>query len=53
MSRSSFFGLAISSALATMPRFAVMVREGWVEPLAKVKAGGLRTGKSPGKKPAR
>ena len=28
MSRSSFFGLAVSSALATMPRFAIMAREG-------------------------
>ena len=54
MSRSSFFGLAVSSALATMPRFAIMAREGWAEPRSKVhKTGGLRAGKSPAKKPAR
>jgi predicted RNase H-like HicB family nuclease len=56
MSRSSFFGLAISSALATMPRLAIMAREGWVEPRAKLhKAGGLHAIKlkSPAKKPAR
>jgi predicted RNase H-like HicB family nuclease len=47
MSRSSFFGLAISSALATMPRFAIMAREGWAEPRAKLHtAGGPRSGKS-------
>lgn len=46
MSRSSFFGLAASSALIRMPGF------GLPEPRSKVhKTGGLRTGKSPGKKP--
>ena len=50
MSRSSFFGLAASTALAHFPGF----REGLVEARSKVhKTGRLRTGKSPAKKPAR
>jgi predicted RNase H-like HicB family nuclease len=54
MSRSSFFGLAISSALATIPRFSITGHEGWAEPRSKVhRAGGLRGAKSPVKKPPR
>jgi len=54
MSRSSFFGLAVSSALATMPRFAIMAREGWAEPRSRVhKTVGPRAGKSPARKPQR
>jgi len=54
MSRSSFFGLAVSSALATMPRFDIMAREGWVEPRSKVrKTSGLPARKPPVRKPQR
>jgi predicted RNase H-like HicB family nuclease len=50
MSRSSFFGLAASTALVHFPGF----REGLAEPRSKVhKTGRLRTGKSPTKKPVR
>lgn len=50
MSRSSFFGLAVSTALVHFPGF----REGLVEPRSKVhKTGRLRTAKSPAKGPAR
>ena len=50
MSRSSFFGLAASTALVHFPGF----REGLAEPRSKVhKTGRLRTGKSPAKKPVR
>jgi len=50
MSRSSFFGLAASTALVNFPGFG----EGLVEPRSRVhKTGRLRTGKSPVKKPAR
>ena len=51
MSRSSFFGLAASTALAPFPGF----REGLVEaPLEGAQdRRRLRTGKSPAKKPAR
>jgi predicted RNase H-like HicB family nuclease len=50
MSRSSFFGLAASTALVHFPGF----REGLAEPRSKVhRTGRLRTGKSPVKKPAR
>ena len=53
MSRSSFFGLAVSSALATIPRFAITGLEGWVEPRSKVhRAGSVRAGKS-ARKPQR
>ena len=45
MSRSSFFGLAATTAL---DRFPVPVRPDLAEPRSKVhKTGGLRTGKSP------
>ena len=48
MSRSSFFGLAASTALN---QFSAPFRAGLVEPRSKVhKTGGLRTGKSPSKK---
>jgi predicted RNase H-like HicB family nuclease len=50
MSRSSFFGLAATTALNTFPGF----REGLTEPRSKVrKAGSLQTGKSSAKKPPR
>jgi predicted RNase H-like HicB family nuclease len=50
MSRSSFFGLAASTALVHFPGF----REGLAEPRSKVhRTGRLRTGKSPAKKPVR
>jgi predicted RNase H-like HicB family nuclease len=50
MSRSSFFGLAASTALVHFPGF----REGLAEPRSKVhRTGRLRTGKSPAKKPGR
>jgi predicted RNase H-like HicB family nuclease len=50
MSRSSFFGLAASTALVHLPGF----REGLPEARSKVhKTGQLRTGRSPAKKPAR
>ena len=50
MSRSSFFGLAASTALVHFPGF----REGLPEARSKVhKTGRLHTGKSPAKKPAR
>ena len=49
MSRSSFFGLAATTALNTFPSF----REGLTGPRSKArKTGGLRTGKSPVRKPA-
>ena len=48
MSRSSFFGLAVTTALTRFPGF----RESLAEPRSKVhKTGGLRTGKSSAKKP--
>jgi predicted RNase H-like HicB family nuclease len=48
MSRSSFFGLAASTALTRFPGF----REDLAEPRSKVrKTGGLRAEKSAGKKP--
>jgi predicted RNase H-like HicB family nuclease len=50
MSRSSFFGLAASTALVHFPGF----REGLAEPRSKVhRTGRLQTGKSPAKRPAR
>ena len=50
MSRSSFFGLAASTALTYLPVHA-MVRPGLAEPRSKVqKRGGLRTQTSPAKK---
>jgi hypothetical protein len=50
MSRSSFFGLAASTALVHLPG----LREGLPEARSKVhKTGRLRTGKSPARKPAR
>jgi predicted RNase H-like HicB family nuclease len=50
MSRSSFFGLAATTTLASFP----FVREGLAQPRSKVhKTGRLRTGKSPAKKPVR
>ena len=50
MSRSSFFGLAASTALTYLPVHA-MVRPGLAEPRSKVqKRGGLRTKTSPAKK---
>jgi predicted RNase H-like HicB family nuclease len=50
MSRSSFFGLAASTALSRFPVPAT-VRPGLAEPRSKVhKKGGLRSGKSPAKK---
>ena len=49
MSRSSFFGLAATTALGMFPG----AREGLGKPRSKVrKAGGLRAGKSPAKKAA-
>ena len=54
MSRSSFFGLAISTALATMPRFPITAREGWAEPRSRVhKSTGARAAKPPARKPPR
>jgi len=51
MSRSSFFGLAATTALSHFP---VPVRPGLAEPRSKVhKTGGLRTEKSSVKKPLR
>jgi predicted RNase H-like HicB family nuclease len=48
MSRSSFFGLAATTALTRFPGF----REGLAEPRSKVhRTGGLRTKKSSAKKP--
>ena len=50
MSRSSFFGLAATTALGMFPH----AREGVGEPRSKVrKAGGLQAGKKPVKKPPR
>jgi len=50
MSRSSFFGLAASTALTYFPVNA-MLRPGLAEPRSKVqKRGGLRTKTSPAKK---
>jgi predicted RNase H-like HicB family nuclease len=50
MSRSSFFGLAATSALSLFPS----VREGLVEPRSKVrKTGGLRTKAPPARKSSR
>jgi predicted RNase H-like HicB family nuclease len=50
MSRSSFFGLAATTALGMFPG----ARKGLGEPRSKVrKAGGLRAGKMPAKKPPR
>jgi predicted RNase H-like HicB family nuclease len=50
MSRSSFFGLAASTALTYFP-FPAVVRPGLAEPRSKVhKTGGLRTEKSSTKK---
>src|SRR6266568_533350 len=52
MSRSSFFGLAASTALTYFPVNA-MLRPGLAEPRSKVqKRGGLRTKTSPAKKPS-
>jgi predicted RNase H-like HicB family nuclease len=49
MSRSSFFGLAATTALARFP----VVREGIAESRSKVhKTGGLRSAKSSAKKPS-
>ena len=51
MSRSSFFGLAASTALVSYP---AAVHPDLVEPRSKVhKTGGLRSGKPAAKKPAR
>jgi predicted RNase H-like HicB family nuclease len=51
MSRSSFFGLAATTALVSFPG---AVRQGQAEPRSKVhKTGGLRTQKSSAKKSAR
>jgi predicted RNase H-like HicB family nuclease len=50
MSRSSFFGLAASTALN---QFSGPVRAGLAEPRSKVHNTGLRTGKSSTKKPSR
>jgi len=50
MSRSSFFGLAVTTALI---RFPGAVRADLAEPRSKVhKTGRLRTGKSPTRKPS-
>jgi predicted RNase H-like HicB family nuclease len=50
MSRSSFFGLAATTALASFSGLPIF-RSGLSEPRSKVhKTGGLRTGKSPAKK---
>jgi predicted RNase H-like HicB family nuclease len=52
MSRSSFFGLAATSALSMFPDPSSF-RAGLAEPRSKVhKTGGLRTGKSPTKNPS-
>ena len=52
MSRSSFFGLAATTALIRFP--GPFLRPDLVGPRSKVhKAGGLRTGKSPAKKRSR
>ncbi len=49
MSRSSFFGLAVTTALTRFPGF----HEGLAEPRSKVhKTGRLRTEKSSTKKPS-
>jgi hypothetical protein len=49
MSRSSFFGLAATTALIHFPGF----HEGLAEPRSKVhKTGRRRTGKSPTRKPS-
>jgi predicted RNase H-like HicB family nuclease len=52
MSRSSYFGLAVSTALNLL--LPSLPAGGLAEPRSKVhKKGGLRTGKSPPKKPGR
>ena len=53
MSRSSFFGLAATTALDLFPGHS-LVRQGLAEPRSKVhKTGGLRAGKSSAKKSLR